>query len=137
MLKDNSLNVCCVSETWLKKNDKAILAEIHDFGFDIISQPRKGRGGGVAVIFDPNILKPIKNNTRKYSSFEVLESIIKTNNCLIRLCVVYRTTQAKTNYENTKLLKFFDDFDSYLETLVIKSGMPIICGDFNIIKQNI
>ena len=105
MLKDNFIHVCCVTETWLKSNDNAKFAEIHDFGFDILSAPRRGRGGGVAFLFNPNVIKPVRNNTTKYSSFEVLECILKTDSKLIRLSVVYRSTQvnSKEKYDETKI----------------------------------
>ncbi len=59
LLKDNSIDICCVTETWLRIKDSAIFAEIHDHGYDIFSAPRRGRGGGVAFLFDPAKLKPI------------------------------------------------------------------------------
>jgi exonuclease III len=48
LLKDNAVDICCVTESWLKSKDSAIFAEIHDHGYDIFSAPRRGRGGGVA-----------------------------------------------------------------------------------------
>jgi hypothetical protein len=130
MMKDKLVDVCCVTETWLKSKDNARFAEIHDFGYDIISAPRRGHGGGVAFVFNPNIVNPVRNNTKNYKSFEVVECIIKSCDGLIRLCVVYRSTQIK-KYEDTKITTFFDEFDQYLETLISKSGTPFISGDFN------
>ena len=131
MLKDNSISICCITETWLKSNDRAKFAEIRDFGFDIISAPRRGRGGGVGFLFNPKVISPVRNDVTKYSSFEVLECVIKTAGEVIRLCVVYRSTQAKTKYDETKISKFMDDFDGYLDNVLLKTGSPIICGDFN------
>ncbi len=84
LLKDNNIDICCVTETWLKTNDKAIFAEIHDHGYDIYSKPRRGRGGGVAFIYDPAKLTPVRNNVTKFSSFEILECLVKTSNQLLR-----------------------------------------------------
>ena len=131
LLKDNNISICCVTETWLTSNDKAKFAEIHDLGYDVISAPRKGRGGGVAFLYNPNILNPVRNDVKKYSSFEVIECIIKSANASIRLCVIYRSTRNKEKYEDTKVSKFMTDFEDYLDNLVTKSGSPIICGDFN------
>ena len=134
LLKDNSVDICCITESWLKSKDSAIFAEIHDHGFEIFSAPRRGRGGGVAFLFDPARLKPIRNNTTKFSSFEVLECLIKTSSQLIRLCVVYRSTQisCKERYNETKISKFTEEFEGYLDSLLQKSGTPVLCGDFNI-----
>ena len=128
LLKDFQSDICCVTETWLKLKDDAIFAEIHDHGFDILSAPRKGRGGGVAFIFNPLRVKPIRNSTKKFSSFEVLECIVKSSSQLTRLCVVYRSTQVsrKDRYDETKLSKFMSEFDEYLKTLLQKSGVPIM-----------
>ena len=67
LLKDNSIDLYCVTETWLKTNDAAKFAEIHDHGYDVYSAPRRGRGGGVAFLFNPSRIKPIRNNVSTYS----------------------------------------------------------------------
>ena len=133
MLNDHEVDICCTTETWLKLKDSAIHSEIHDFGYDIESAPRAGRGGGVAFIFNPARVKPIRNNVKAYSSFEALECILKSSGGLLRLCVIYRTTQGKTKsqYEKTKTSVFFDQFGEYLDIVLQKCGKPIICGDFN------
>jgi len=139
LLKENSVDICCITETWLKSKDAAIFAEIHDHGFDIFSAPRRGRGGGVAFLFNSARLKPIRNNTNKFTSFEVLECLVKTSSQLIRLCVIYRSTQiaCKERYDETKMSKFTEEFEEYLDSLLQKSGTPIICGDFNIHVEDV
>ena len=139
LLKDNSVDICCITESWLKTKDSAIFAEIHDHGFDIFSAPRRGRGGGVAFLFDPARLKPIRNNTAKFTSFEVLECLIQTSTQSIRLCVVYRSTQisCKERYDDTKISKFTEEFEGYLDSLLQKSGTPVLCGDFNIHVEDV
>ena len=133
MMKDRLVDICCVTETWFKSKDNARFAEIHDFGYDVISAPRRGHGGGVAFVYNPDIVTPVRNNATKYKSFEVVECVIKTVDSLVRLCVVYRSTQTKSKekYEETKISTFFEEFDSYLGTLISKSGIPFVCGDFN------
>ncbi|KAL5251958.1 hypothetical protein ACHWQZ_G014934 [Mnemiopsis leidyi] len=135
MLRDNSVTICGITGTWLKSVDKAKFAEIHDMGFDVLSCPRKGRGGGIAFLFDPLVISPIRNDVKRYSSFEVLECVLKGDDNMLRLSVVYRSTQSK-NYDGTKVSKFMQEFDEYLDTLVGKSGSPIICGDFNFHVEN-
>ena len=99
-------------------------AEFHEHQLEILNRPRKGRGGGIGFIFNPQVLKLTVNNVRKYSSFEVSEALLQ----LIRLCVVYRSTQ---NTSKAKQSKFFDEFSDYLDCLASKSGKPIIAEDFN------
>jgi exonuclease III len=81
-------------------------------------------------LFDPKLISPIRNDVKKYSSFEVLECVLKTGSKMMRLSVVYRSTQSKS-YEETKMTKFMDEFEDYLDALVGKTGSPIIYGDFN------
>ena len=68
-------------------------AEFHEHKLEILNRPRKGRGGGIKFIFNPQVLKLTVNNVRKYSSFEVSEALLQGCSELIRLCVVYRSTQ--------------------------------------------
>ena len=46
LIKECSLDLLCVTETWLKKNDQAKTRKIHELGFEICSKPRLSRGGG-------------------------------------------------------------------------------------------
>jgi hypothetical protein len=133
MIKDRSIDICCVTETWFKSKENARFAEIHDFGYDVISAPRRGIGGGVAFVFNPKTVNPTRNNVKGFKSFEVVECVMKTTDNLVRLCVVYRSTQTKNKlkYEETKLVTFFDEFEEYLDSVMNKSGAPMICGDFN------
>ena len=133
LLLDNSIDVCFLTESWLKLNDKAKFAEIREHGFNIHSAPRRGRGGGVAFLFNPLNVTLTRNNANKYKSFEVLESVFKSQIGLIRLSVVYRTTQtsSKAKYAETRQVLFFQEFAEYLDLIGTKSGKPIICGDFN------
>ena len=132
LLKEENVDICFLTETWLKLDDKAKFAEIKDHGFDIISAPRRGRGGGVAFLYNPSIVK-LSRNTVRYSSFEVLEAVLKTNNQLIRLCVIYRSTQqsSQKSYQVTRKKLFMVQFSDYLDGLLTKSGCPVIAGDFN------
>ena len=133
MLKDHGIDLCCVTETWLKSDDRAKFAEIHDLGFDIISAPRRGRGGGVAVIFNPKYVTVVKNNV-KCSSFEAMECVLETSSGLFRFCIIYRTTQKAS--DETRVSKFMVEFENYLDTVLKKNGTPILCGDFNLHVEN-
>ena len=130
LLRDNDVDICCITESWLRVQDKAIFSEIREHGYDILSCPRKGRGGGVALIFNPFKLKPTEHKVSLYSSFEVFECLLQNLYRTYRLSVIYRSTQ-KVEYDETKIGAFMEQFESYLDSISDKSGIPVICGDFN------
>lgn len=130
---EQKLDICFLTESGLKKNDKAKFAEFHESKLEVINKPRRGKGGGVGFIYNPNTVKLAPNNVKKYPSFEVFESLLKTSSELIRLCVIYRSTQhtSREKYKKTSPSKFFEEFSDYLDCLASKSGKPVIGGDFN------
>ena len=96
-------------------------------GYNIKVQPRKGRGGGICVMNRPNI-DVQKCNIKKYSTFECLEVKVKGVDELLRMSTIYRTGNLST--EKREL--FLYQLNEYCETLLLKTGKSIICGDFNI-----
>ena len=133
LLNDKRIDICCITETWFTSKEDTRFAEIREAGFDVLNTPRKGRGGGVAFVFNTEKMKPVGNKVTGFKSFEVTECVIKSSNKIIRLCAIYRTTQAKSKlkYNETKITAFLDEFERYLDDLITKSGYPILCGDFN------
>ena len=120
-----------MQETFLKEADTAKLQEIKDYGWGIISDPRKHRsGGGIAMIYNNSLnIKPNKK-LKKYKSCQIMESLLDTEEGLIRLINVYRPPYTK-KARYTECL-FLEEFSDYLCNLAGKPGMPIICGDFNL-----
>ena len=85
-LLEMDCDVCFIQETFLRDGDKAKLAEIKEYGWNILSDPRKHRsGGGIAMLYKNNI--QLKSNTKvtKYKSFQVMESLLTTSTELVRL----------------------------------------------------
>ena len=51
-LNDEKCDICLVQETFLREAEKAILQQIRDYGWQILSNPRKHRtGGGIAILY--------------------------------------------------------------------------------------
>ena len=110
----------------LKSDDQAKFAsEIHELGFDIISAPRKGRWGGVAVIFNPKYVAVVQNNV-KCSCFEATECVLETYSGLLRFCTIYRITQKAS--DETKVSKFMAEFENYLDTVLKKMELQFYVG---------
>ena len=132
ILQDNSIDVCFLSETWLRKNDSAKLSEIKDYGFNILHQSRPGKGGGVAVAFKGN-LNIQRCKFQSYKSFEHIECVLDSSSSgHLRLVSVYRSCTARLS----NLKNFLEEFDDYLDSLTNLPGKLIIAGDFNIHVEN-
>ena len=54
-LSDLNVDICCFTETWLRKGDTSKISEIKELGYSIRHVSRAGRGGGVAVAYKNNI----------------------------------------------------------------------------------
>ena len=89
---DEKIDVCCITETWLKPGDQALLADIKLRGYEIVSSPRSGnkRGGGIAFLCK-NYYKFKQIKTNKYFLFELLEVVFSCKSTLIRFSTIYRT----------------------------------------------
>ena len=130
-LQDQECDICFVQETYLKEADTAKLQEIRDYGWDILSDPRKHRsGGGIAFLSRKSLKLGANEKVTKYKSFQVMEAVLGTTSGLIRLINVYRPPYTKKARFTES--KFLEEFEDYLCDLSGKSGQPMIAGDFNI-----
>lgn len=128
-LADLDTDICCVTETWLRKSDTSKIAEIKDLGYSIHHKSRPGRGGGVALIFKKS-LNVIRQVSKIFKTFEIIECLVKSPNAdLLRICCVYRPGTAKSFGNFSDFCSEFDDFLDYQTHL---PGKLIITGDFNI-----
>ena len=129
-LQDKGCDICFVQETWLKEADTAKLQEIKDYGWNVLSNPRKHRsGGGIAFLYRKWLKLKLNEKVVKYKSFQVMEALLETTLGQVRLVNVYRPGYSK-KARHTQC-DFLDEFEEYLTDLKDKSGAPIIAGDFN------
>ena len=129
-LQDVGCSICFVQETWLKEADTAKLQQIQDYGWNVLSNPRKHRsGGGIAFLYRKWLKLKLNEKVVKYKSFQVMETLLETSLGQIRLSNIYRPGYSK-KARHTQC-DFLDEFEEYLTDLKDKSGAPIIAGDFN------
>ena len=58
---EEKLDVCCITETWLKLGDPSVLADITLRGYEIISSPRaKFKHGGEIPLLCKMVLSTMK-----------------------------------------------------------------------------
>ena len=81
----------------------------------------------VCVLHKSNI-EVRKCNIKKYTTFECLEITAKGKNEMLRISTIYRTGKMTAE---TRVM-FLSEINEYCETLLIKKGKSVICGDFNI-----
>ena len=114
LIKDFDIDLCGITESWLKKADSAKIAEIKELGYETDSKPRAGRGGGVAFLYKSFLKYKPKKSTR-YKSFECIESsIILQEGSHLWMACVYRSG---TSALSTNIALFFQEFDKYLCSL--------------------
>ena len=69
-LQDNKCDICFVQETFFREGDKAKVKEIENYGWKIISNPRKHRtGGGIAMLYRSSLELTCNTKVTKYKSF--------------------------------------------------------------------
>ncbi|XP_067279202.1 uncharacterized protein [Pseudorasbora parva] len=134
MIIDHNLDVLCLTETWLKPDDYITLNECTPRDYCYKHEPRlKGKGGGVAVIYN-NILSITQKSSFKYNSFEVL--VLYVTLCSVNdkslltfvLATVYRPPGHNTD--------FIKEFAGFVSELVLAVDKVLIVGDFNIHVDN-
>ena len=130
-LGDVGCDICLVQETFLREADRAKIQEIKDYGWCIISDPRKHRsGGGIGILYKPDIKLQANEKVTKYKSFQVMETVLHSDMGSVRLVNIYRPPYTKkAKYTESA---FLEEFESYLDDLTGKTGTPLFMGDFNI-----
>ena len=125
LITDESLDILCLTETWLNEFDSAVIKEMSPYTHSFLHLPRNNRVGGGVGLFLHNSFTHIRMiNRPKFTSFEFIEVTFKYHGCNILFIIVYRPPNSSTN-------DFFDQFDDLLERIDLIGNKVIICGDFN------
>ena len=100
-------------------------------GYALTHVPRSSRPGGGVGLLNRNSLKLEKHTSRTFKSFELMESLLRTNSVLarMRIVIVYRPPQSSNN--GLAVNQFLDEFSSFIETTVAGSGRFLITRDFH------
>ncbi len=104
IITDNSFDVLCLTETWLKTNDYFGLNESTPPSYCYKHEPRQtGRGGGVATIYS-DILNVTQKTGYRFDSFEILMLNVKLSDkqnksvLSLALATVYRPPGPYTDF---------------------------------------
>jgi exonuclease III len=132
----NNLNIVGITETWLGSDqyDQISVGNICPPGFTLLSSPRLGRGGGVAILINSSIKHRLKSATSKPKSFEYIEIELQTDGCATNLAVIYRPPPNTAN--KFTVSQFLDEFATFVEERILLSQNLCLAGDFNFHVDN-
>ena len=110
LIKDNSLDVLALAETWLNELDSAKIQERTPSTHIFMHLPKIGKRGGNVDLFVLNRFTQIKLvASQKFNTFEhIALSFLISSNQRIIFIVVYRPPQ-------TSCPSFIDEFSAYLK----------------------
>ena len=90
IVESKKLDVVAVTETWLSTNEtSASLADVTPNGFKLVHKPRKGRGGGVAIMVN-ELFNSTPCDIPTYTSFEAVACKIATSSLWAHVICLYR-----------------------------------------------
>ena len=123
-IRSKSIDICCITETWVTESDSVTYSQFRDKGFKFINQPRTGKKGGGIGFLSHLTSNSQYLKSQKFETFEVL--LTKNSNYLY--CTVYRTGNLSTEEKSI----FLTEIELLLMDLETKKEIVMICGDFNI-----
>lgn len=124
------IDVCVITETWLKDKDTVSIAALSPPGYSFKSFPRQSNrlGGGTGVMFNNNFKVSLVDGGEK-RSFEFSEWNFIGTNRTIKTVAVYRPPYSQAHPVSPSV--FFEEFSTFLESIVMCSEVLLITGDFN------
>ena len=124
-LKEHNLDVCALTETWIREGDDTTIIELCLEGYSSVSIPREGRiGGGITIVPRSDITLRSKS-VYNYQTMECTDFLLDFQNILVNLCVIYRPP-------DTSIASFCADLMDYQERNVTSPGKMVIVSDVNI-----
>lgn len=123
LLDDNDVDVALVTETWLSAESGTTTFAIREHCYEIEHSYRGKRGGGVAIIYKPNINIKADGIIKSYVSF-MYKNVILNGKVKINLACLYRLQEISDS-------QFITDLEDFLSIHSCKSDTLILAGDFN------
>ena len=125
----NNLDLCILTETWIKEGDTITPTSLCSSGCKSLSISRHDKiGSGIAIVYKSNLNISIARG----QPFKTIESTcisINTGNRLINLITIYRPP-------NSNVLEFCNEPTNLLESNVNSSGELILLGDLTLLSIN-
>ena len=133
---EKTVDVLALTETWLCKDDDAVVNDFTPTGYTFRHIPRGSRGGGVGLLYKDNfrvVSKPLPKNLKTFEMMDVLLSAEDKHH--IRLLILYRLLPSKKRRITSSM--FFDEFEPLLHRYcAMESGRLLVVGDINFHLDN-
>ncbi len=130
-LIEKDVQLCAITETWLKPQNDLEIAEITPPGFklDPLHRPHN-KAGGIAVIHNLK-LKAKVSEKGHFASYDYMDIYVPLGSDSIRLLVIYHPPY---NYLSNPVpdSTFLSEFATHMEKVVPSPGYLVVTGDFNI-----
>ena len=121
----NNLDLCILTETWIKEGDTITPTRLCPKGYKSLSIYRQDKiGGGIAIIYKSG-LNISSSRDEPYKTMESSSFIISNGNKQLNLTAIYRPP-------NTNVLEFCNELASLLENNINSISELLLLGDFNI-----
>ena len=123
----NNLDICALTEIWIKSDDNLTCICICPLGYNSMSEPRQDKmGGGLAIVYKEAI-NITKHEAPKYQTMELAGFKIKpwTSLPATTLTIIYIPP-------DSNVLSFLHECSDHLERTIIENGKAILLRDFNI-----
>ena len=127
----NEIDLCIVTETWLKQYDDAVRTACQPEGCTFLDQPKpSGRMGGGTALQSVSLLKVKKLDAAETGSFEYSEWWVTEGSFKLRLSIIYRPPYSVNHPVPVSVFQL--EFSKYLQQLILCTEPLLITGDFNI-----
>ena len=124
-LKQNMVDICALTETWIKSDDTITIKGMCPQGYTGILVSRKDKQGGGIALVNCNTHKVKLNSIYGYPTMECADFKLIESGSKTRLAVIYQPPQMS-------VLGFSENLEDYLESNINVIGKLMIVGDLNI-----
>ena len=127
-ISNKNINLCVLTEIWIKEDDMITPLELCPPGYKSISIPhQKQMGGGVAIIYR-DTLNLNQNSTYNFQSMKCSDFRLDLPSRCVNLAIIYRPP-------DRRFQQFLDELYKYMEWNINTTEKLLLTGDFNI-KMN-